>query len=70
MLISTRIMCYTNKYLGSFWDNPLRHIENRALLEREKRDLLSGMPIVIFSLTSIYMGNEIELYFELLYLQK
>lgn len=28
-------------YMGSFWDTPLRLTENRALLEREKQDLLS-----------------------------
>ena len=30
-------------YLGSFWDHPLRNEQNRALLEREKRDLLNEM---------------------------
>lgn len=56
-----------NKYSGSFWDNPLRHIENRALLEREKRDLLSGIPAAIFNLN---IENDIELFPEFVYLQK
>ena len=30
-------------YLGSFWDAPLRLEDNRALLEREKGDLLNEM---------------------------
>lgn len=30
-------------YMGSFWDAPLKNFENRALLEREKSDLLLEM---------------------------
>lgn len=30
-------------YLGSFWDAPLRNENNRHLLEREKRDLVTEM---------------------------
>lgn len=30
-------------YLGSFWDRPLKLEDNRSLLEREKRDLITEM---------------------------
>ena len=29
--------------MGSFWDAPLKSLENRVLLEREKQDLLTEM---------------------------
>lgn len=30
-------------YVGSFWDQPLKHQENRALLEMEEKDLLADL---------------------------
>lgn len=30
-------------YIGSFWDQPLRYTENRALFEAEMRDLINDL---------------------------